>query len=188
MSYEDQISNLDKTDLHHELDKIMSYLSRGKMFHYNNSFGLRMLALRGFANLHDKESICDYKHMICIKKIAGDKLEYCPHIDFNIAHEFKDFKIESMNDFKNSFKVWEQSETELEKCITKALKCAAEEDIQLYKELICLADEVQQERMRADMIYKRCELGQWGGHDLARISKDIHCHLESHDDLDFTLS
>ena len=177
-----------KTHLEQKLNEIFSYLARGKKFHYNQSFGLRNLGLRGIANLHDKESICDYKSMISIKKTINDRLHWTPSIDESISKEYENYKISSMADFKNSFAIWQKNETELEDCISETLKLASMEDLMLYNELICLGKEVQEERFRSEAIYTRLNLGEWGGHDIARISKDIHCHLEKENNLDFTLS
>lgn len=182
MSHDDM-----KKKLEYKLDEIFSYLARGKKFHYNNSFGLRNMGLRGFANLHDEEAICDFKSMVCLKKLINDRLKWNPTIDEDIAKEYEHYNITNMQEFKNSFQIWQHNETELEDCISETLKLASMEDLCLYKSLIELGNEVQTERFRSEQIFTRLELGGWQSHDLAIVSMMVHKHLEDHNNLDFTL-
>jgi len=176
-----------KQELFEEINNIYDYMTRNKGWHYNQ-FGLRSLGLRGFSRLHEMEAEQDLCSMIKLKKILEDRFNWRPTIDKDEYGKYDTNKVGSMQEFKSSFDVWKTNEEELVKCIVKAYGLASKEDVCLYKELICLADEVQDEIFRIDQIKSRLDLGQWNGHDLARVSKDIHKHLEEHKNLDFSLS
>lgn len=57
---------------------------------------------------------------------------------------------------------------------------AAEIDPEIYDNLCCLWAETSMEAKRAKMLYKRCELAGWNGHDEGIISMIIHHFYEKH--------
>ncbi|MCL1859090.1 MAG: hypothetical protein FWF92_07630 [Oscillospiraceae bacterium] len=184
-------SNMNNKQMLEEcLDHIVTYLENGSHWHRQMAGELRKpaLSLRGFSRWHECESKCDYCSIICIEKIARDKLDYDPQIKVDGIERANSFMLNNANDFKNSFNIWIKNEEELVECLNHAIEYARAVDIQMYKELMGLADEVQGEIMRASMAYHRLANGGFTGHDLYVVSTLLHNHFEKSDNLDFTLS
>jgi len=177
-------------ELNAELDKIVSYLERGSHWHRQIANELRKpsLSLRGFGRWHECEAKGDYSSIVCIEKIVRDKLNYDPKIDVSMIDQANNYMVNSVEDFKASFELWISNEKALVECLNKAVNASRTVDIQLYKDLMCLTDEVQCEIMRAGMAKSRLDAANWGSHDLYICSMMLHKHFEDSDSLDFTLS
>jgi len=172
------------------LDCIASELCRGAMWHGAAAPQMDKIGLRGFGRMHAYQSHHDFCKLYGDKtgtggllKILCDRLEYCPNIDTEDFAAAVRVAINSPADVKQHLHAWKESEKEFAHYLTEAVRMAASIDMCLYNELACILSAVEEEIMRIKILRKRLDLGGWDGHDLARISKDLHNHYEHHADL-----
>lgn len=177
--------------LQKHLDEICTNLYCGAHWHLKAANASRRLHIRGLGRWHDCEAKGDFCSIERLEKIVGDKLDYSPHVDMQIVMQAEAFEMHSMEEFKKHFDIWEGNESELIDYINCAIHASRMIDIQIYKFLICLADEVQNERMRACMVKESFAFGGWSTHDISVKSKWIHEYFEKehHDgeDINFNL-
>lgn len=167
-----------KKHLFMHLDDICTYLYCGTHWHLKAANACRKVLVRGFGRWHDCEAKGDFCQLERLEKVMQDKLGYMPHIDMEMVSKAEMYTMNTMEDFKNHFKLWERNEMELIECLNQAIHASRTIDIQTYKELMCLTDEVQDEKMRASMVKDSLAFGGWNGHDISVKSKWIHEYFE----------
>ena len=167
-------------ELWEHLDDVCSYLSMGSHWHRRTANECRKLAGRGFGRWHEEEGLGDYTSLSELCKILMDKLDYAPAIDVSMLDAAEKFAMNSLNDFKAHFGLWQDSESKLVVCLNHAIHESRAVDIELYEYVCCVAREVQNERMRARMGYDRLELGGWNGHDIGVVNMVLHEYFEKH--------
>jgi len=62
--------------------------------------------------------------------------------------------------------------------INEAIHYARKIDMEIYGELICIANRYQDEIFRARLLGDRLALGGWTGPDIAYVSQQIHEYYE----------
>jgi len=98
-----------------------------------------------------------------------------------------------MNDlrcFQAHFRLWAQRENELVHEITEAISPMRDINVAIYKALLELKEEVQNEIFRAEHAFNSFTLANWEGHDITVKSKWIHDYFEKEYDggcIDFNI-
>jgi len=160
------------------MDEICKYLWEAEAWHNVMANQCRRVSVRGLGRWHECESMYDAQSRQCIEKILCDKLNWSctPIVDLTpiLKMELRD-----LGAFKKHFDMWIERETEFANILSCVLPIAAKEDIELYKELMCLLDEVQNEKLRASFFVKRMGLKDWDLHDLGVVSMVIHNYFEN---------
>ena len=160
------------------LDEICTYLYCGAHWHLKAANACRKILIRGFGRWHDCEAKGDFCALLKLEKVTQDKLGYMPKVDMEMVSKAELYTMNSMEDFKNHFRMWEANESELIECLNHAIHKSRTIDIQVYQALMCLEKEVQDERMRAKMAKDSLMFGGWSGHDISVKSKWIHEYFE----------
>lgn len=164
--------------LYEYLDEIATYLYAGTHWHMRAANYSRKNLIRGFGRWHDCEAKGDFCALQKLEKVVNDKLGYMPHIDMEAVSKAEAYAMDDPNAFKMHFDIWEHNESELIECLNHAIHKSRAIDIQIYKELMCLEKEVQDEKMRARMAKDSLAFGGWNGHDISVKSKWIHEYFE----------
>jgi hypothetical protein len=167
-----------KYELFEELDKIGTYLDAGCHWHLQAANASRKMLIRGFGRWHDCEAKGDFCELEKLKKVVQDKLGHDIKIDMDIVTKAEAYTMNNMEDFKNHFKIWDNNESELIECLNHAIHESRTIDIQIYKCLMALEDEVQDEVMRARMAKDSLAFGGWNPHDISVKSMLIHKYFE----------
>jgi len=160
------------------LDDICTYLSAGTHWNMRAANASRKLAIRGLGRWHDccaKSMFCELEHLA---KVVGDKLGYMPKIDIQLVAKAEMFDMNNINDFKAHFKMWMDMQHELAECLNHAIHKARTVDVQIYEKLCCMANMVQNEKMRIRMTYDSFDFAGWNAHDISVKSKWIHHYFE----------
>jgi len=181
-----------KKELCYLMDDISTYLYEGTHFHQKAALCSLKLSIRGFGRLHSHMSKVDYCALQNLEKLSVDKLEHIPHIDMEKVSKAEMWEMLDMNAFKSHLHEWQRREGHYMECINEAIRYARKIDMQLYKELCCLADRVQNEIFRVRLLEDRLVLGGWMGQDIAWVSQTIHEFYENgepgkHDVMDWNL-
>lgn len=171
------------TNFHKLCDKICSELSYGILWHSAAVLEFNKIALRGFARWNSREAEGDLKSKLCFEKLLCDKLDFMPTITINAPK----LHWESLKNLPEILKHWEQREYDFANEITQAMVAARDMDIAVYKCLMCLADEVQEEAFRLRLVMKRFENTDYYHHDVMRSSLDLHRHFSDTDSLNFDI-
>jgi hypothetical protein len=179
MNYDKNNPHAHEKDFHEMMDEICTYLLIGEIWQARAANQLRKNALRGFARWAESEAHGDAKTRMCLEKLLCDRLGYAPMLNIADAGKASNYMLGSAQELKKYMQIWHSQEEEFIKCLTEAVRAATVVDMEIYKELCCLLDEVQTEKMRIEICVKRLDLGQWNGHDVARVSKDLHSHFET---------
>lgn len=164
--------------LYTHLDDIITYLYAGAHWHLRAANFSRKNLVRGFGRWHDCEAKGDFCEIEKLEKIVQDKLGYMPRVDMQVVSKAEAYTMPDMNAFKAHFDLWEHNESELIECLNHAIHKSRTVDIQIYKCLICLAEEVQDEKMRACMVRDSLAFGGWMPHDISVKSMVIHKYFE----------
>ena len=169
------------------LDCVCSDLFGGNIWHGMVAAQMYKIGLRGFGRMHQYQAHHDFEKLYGAKngtggllKILVDRLGYTPSIDTSEAVNTVRVSITGPADLKDHLHNWCESEKEFAKILTMAVRQAAGVDMCIYNELACILTCVQEEIMRLKLLKKRLEIGGMNGHDLMRISKDLHEHYENH--------
>ena len=157
-----------------QMDHICSELIKGELWHVAAANEFRKIALRGFARWNESEAIGDLKSRMCIEKLLRDRLSYTPIISI----ENPSVLWTSYKDLPEILHKWVAREKDFAEYITSAIGMARDIDIAIYKELISLADEVQNEAMRIKLCGMRLELANFDGHDIGRVNVIIHDYYD----------
>lgn len=172
---------------HDYLDCISTDLMDGAIYHTRCANQLRALGLRGFARFHDYSSCKEHSERMCLEKLLCDRLGYCPNLDTSETAKMTAYTIKGVNALGEHLQRWRDSEMETKADLQAAVKMAADVDMEVYKKLAEMLAYNEEEIFRIGMLLKRLNLGEWTGHDVARVNKDLHKHFEMHPDrgLDF---
>jgi len=162
------------------MDRVCTCLLEGELWHQRSANLMRMAALRGFGRWHDSEGYCDAETRVCLEKLACDRLGHEIELDINVAAPAVSYSIGGSADLPRHLQQWVAREEKFIPVLNDAVRMAAGTDVCLYKDLICLAEEVQAEAMRVKIVEKRLALAQWGGHDIGIVSMILHEHFEEH--------
>lgn len=165
-------------DIHEHLDMICTYLWQGEAWHERAANECRKMHIRGLGRWHEAEAKYDGKSRICLEKILQDKLQYAATIDIMPISNALTYSMSNASDLKTHFHMWIDREHTLIKELDHAIHKAAKVDMELYKELCGLVNEVQNEAMRAQMVYDRFEFAGWNGHDIGVCSMVLHKYFE----------
>jgi len=180
----------DVQKLHELLDKFYTYLKRNKKFHdmmYLNLLDKNMY-FRGFSRVHNEEYKKDTTKLQDFKKLVKDNLNYEMKADWDEYDVIHNYKVKSPTEFLNSFTMWHDLEEELSCAGTKLFKCMAEYNVELYRCVIAMTEDVQKEMFRASQYSQRLNAGGKELHDLQIVDMLVHKAMEEHPgDLDITL-
>ena len=168
----------DMSEFYALIDKIATYLYAGAHWHLRAANYSRRNLIRGFGRWHDCEAKGDFCALVKLEKVINDKLGYMPAVDMHLVSSAEAYIMNDANAFRVHFDLWEKNETELVDCLNRAIHEARTIDIQIYKELMCLAEEVQNEIMRAGMAKDSLAFGGWNPHDISIKSMLIHKYFE----------
>ena len=172
------------------LDDVCTDLLIGELWHGRAADQYRKIALRGFARWAECEALGDAKCRIALSKLLIDKCGYSPIIDVSNLHDSISFEYDNVSQLRKLLETWMLREQDLAKRLTPVMKMASEYDIEIYRELMRLTDEVQQEAFRVKMVGMRLEGAQWDLHDIYVVNKHLHDWFESNPDsktLDFSV-
>lgn len=169
------------------MDDICTYLTEGAIVHERSALYMYDYGLRGFGRLHEYNAKCDFNEKLCLEKLLVDRLDHIPMYDATSVAKALSYTIAN-GQLKESLKWYINREKEFEKLLVHAVAMAAKYDTAVYKKLLHILSDVQEEIFRVKEIYKRLEAGQWAAHDLMTVSAEIHKHFESKSDMDMTLS
>lgn len=172
------------------MDEITTYLWEGEAWHEKAANETRKISIRGVGRWHEAEGCYDAKERVCLEKLFRDKLGYAPMVDMASVDKAYKYTMTGPQDFKNHFQIWIDREKKFIECLDAAIAQAGMVDMELYKKLCCLVDEVQNEAMRAKMVHDRLELSGWNGHDIGVVSKWLHEYFEKEYDggkIDFNI-
>lgn len=160
------------------MDAVCSQLAYGAFWHKRLASQLRKIANRGEGRWFQDESVGDFCNSSELEKILGDNIDLYPEIDTSKLSEAVSFNINSAQELKPLLMDWIKREYGFAHILCKAVRMAAEIDPEIYSKLCCLWEETSMEAKRAKLLYKRCELAGWNGHDEGIISMIIHHFYE----------
>jgi len=172
-----------KNALRECIDDICTYIYSGVHYHQKAANCLRAMALRGFARMNEHLAKVEFEELQDLEKLSTDKLEHVPHVDMEKVVKAESWEMSDMNAFKAHFGEWMNREAMYADCINEAIHYARYVDVQIYGELVCLADRFQEEIFRARLLADRLTLGGWTGADIALVSQTIHEYYE-HGEID----
>jgi hypothetical protein len=161
-------------------DEIATYLYAGTHWHMKAANYSRMNCIRGFGRLHDCQSKEDFCDLLKLEKIFIDKLGHIAQVNMETVTKAEAYTMPNADAFKAHFDVWINNESDFSECLNRAIHISRSVDMQIYKELACLAERVQNEIMRARMIKDSFSFGGWNPHDISVKSKWIHEYFEHH--------
>jgi hypothetical protein len=164
-----------ESSFHAHLNAICNFLEQGFCWHKRAANQCRKFGVRGWGRLHDLQSECDAKELVCFEKILFDKIWFCPTYK---GGYIADVNINSMEDFKAHHKQWLAREKEIVPAFNAAIHEARTVDIEIYKKLCSMLCKVQGEIMRVEMILKSLEFAGWNTHDVSVKSKWLHEQAE----------
>lgn len=167
-------------EFHAIMDEVCSQLAYGAFWHKRLASQLRKIANRGEGRQFQDEGEGDFCSSGDLEKKLGDFLDVYPEIDTSKLGEAVSFTLNGAKDLEPLLKDWIKREYGFAHMLCKATRMAAEIDPQIYNCLYCLWEETSMEAHRAKLLYKRCELGGWGGHDEGVISMIMHHFYEKH--------
>ncbi|MCL2081611.1 MAG: hypothetical protein FWH16_05900, partial [Oscillospiraceae bacterium] len=117
-----------------------------------------------------------------------DRIDQIPMLHADGIVKAMSYSMNGGAQLKEHLKMYVNREKEFERCLIDAVRASVTVDMDIYKELCCILSKAQEEIFRVKQISERLDLGGWNGHDIARVSKDLHKHHEDHDNMDYTLS
>lgn len=164
--------------LYNALDDICTYLVEGEAWHLKTANECRKIAIRGIGRWHDCESMGDKKLLDNLVKMLGDRLQYNVNIEYGQVEKAQQIEINNLEEFRNHFHIWDKREKEFIETLNFAIKKSGEVDMELYKTLCTMVKEVQDEVMRARMVYESFEFTSWQPHDISIKSMIIHKYFE----------
>lgn len=167
-----------ENELYKALDDICTYLVEGEAFHLKAASECRKFAVRGFARIHVGESEGDKKLLDHLAKLLDDRLQYQCKIDYSHVEEAQKMKIRNMENFKNHFHDWIDRENDFLRALNFAISKSSAVDMNLYQYLCKMAKEVQEEVMRARMMYDNLAFAEFQPHHILVVSKWLHDYME----------
>jgi len=176
-----------KSEFLNMMDHIASDLVFGALWHEAAASESRRIALRGIARWNNCEALDDFKSFQCLNKLLIDRCNYTPKIEIQIPS----VQWSSYKDLPQILQKWEVWETGFAGTITQAFALARDIDVEIYKFLMCLAGEVQNEASKVRIVDKRLAMVGYDAHDVARCNQIMH-HFFEHEakgdgDIDFNI-
>lgn len=168
------------SEFHEIVDEICSRLAYGAFWHKRLASQLRKIANRGEGRWFQDEGMGDYCNSGELEKLLGDNLDIYPDIDTAKLTEAVSFTLNNIQELKPLLMDWIKREYGFANILCEAVRMAAKIDPEIYDNLCCLWKETSMEAKRAKMLYKRCELAGWNGHDEGILSMIIHHFYEKH--------
>jgi len=159
-------------------DYIASDLCYGSMWHTAMSNEFRKIACRGLARFSEVEALGDFKSNLCFQKLLIDRCNYTPQIEFKIPS----VQWSSYKDLPQILQKWEAWETEFAGTLTQAVEMARSIDINIYRLLIDLTAEVQNEAFRVKLCHDNFANSNWDWHHISRANIVLHDYYEKHGD------
>ena len=160
------------------LDKIVSYLSCGEAWHRRVANECRKLGVRGMGRWHDAEAVGDQKILSALQKELRDYLKHAPAIDSTTRAKSEEVTMEGLKCFQAHFNIWLDREKQLCHEVTLAIGHMREVNITIYRTLLDLKEEVQNEMFRLEHAFNSFQFAGWEGHDITVKSKWIHDYFE----------
>ena len=171
------------------MDKVCSKLASGSVWHERSALYMCDSALRGFGRVHFEKAKCDHDKRLMLEKLIVDRLDHIPEIDMEWVAKAAHYSFPGAQGLKEHLHMWHKNKTHYAEILKEAVKKSATEDMKIYAYLCECLDDVQEEIFRVKTIIDRLELGGWNGHDLARVSKDLHRHhADGKPGMDYELS
>lgn len=165
-------------ELYDALNDICTYLVEGQAWHLKAANECRGIAIRGIGRWHDKEAEGDFNALDPLVKLLGDRLNFKAKIAYPRVERSQNFEIRNIEEFAKHFHVWIDRENEFLKALNFAVSKSGAVDMSLYQCLCKLTKEVQDEAMRARMVYDSMDFAGWNPHDISVKSKWIHEYFE----------
>lgn len=165
-------------ELYDALDDICTYFVEGSAWHLTAANQCRKIAIRGMGRWHDCESEDDKKSLDGLLKMLGDRLQYNAKIAYQHVERAQEMEIRNLDDFIKHFHTWIDREKEFIEVLNFAVSKSGAVDMELYQYLCKVVKEVQNECMRARMVFDSFEFTNWQPHDISVKSKWIHDYME----------
>jgi hypothetical protein len=171
--------------INHNLDEIITFLTEGELWHRRSASESRRFFVRGWGRWHDAEAECDSKSLQSLHKLIGDipTIKHLPTTDSQIiisaqGYKFSETKLREdfINQFTQHHNDWISREKKLITCLNSTAKMANDYDTKLYKALLCLKEEVENEKFRVENMLGRMWLTGWS--DIGYVSKVLHDYFE----------
>lgn len=181
---------MSKETLQQHLNTIATYFSEGAAWHRRAANECRKLHIRGWGRWHEAEALYDFKAHLELEKLVRDNLQYAPVADVNYLVRAYAFTIDSMEGFKAHHQSWIDRENLFTQALMAAIEDSRSINIEVYKCLCCIAEEVQNEAMRVAWVHESMAMTGWNPHDLSVKSKWLHDYFECHYDggkIDFNI-
>lgn len=167
-------------ELKQTINQMATYLAEGEKWHSRTANQLRIMPnKRGYARIHDDQSIMDAGKLIHLNKMLRDYLKYTPIIDTNYVSKAELYTITTFEDFKKHFDTWMDREKIFKDITNRAISLIRDEDMTLYQEFCNMAKELKIEYMRAEWIKLSLLDCDWEKHHCAVVSKWLHEQAES---------
>ena len=160
------------------MDTVCSDLGTGAHWHNAASNAFRKIACRGLARWSEAEACGDFKSLQKLCKLLQDKLDRT----LTITVDTPQINWQSYKELPQILANWEQWERDFAATLTRAFKAAAEIDVEIYRFLICLTEEVEGEAMRIRFVAKNFEQSGYDWHHISRANIIMHDHYESSPD------
>jgi len=152
------------------MDAVSSELQVGSLWHSAAATAFAQIGLRGKSRWSRSESIGDLKSRLELEKLLVDKCNYIPTITIDMPQ----VSWQSISDLPTILRNWEASEREFIKTLMQAFKQAAEIDVEVYRKLLDITNEVQGEAFRVSRCIQRYEATDYYHHDVMRSDLEIH--------------
>jgi len=180
------------------LDEIATGLDEGYAWHMRSASECRRCNVRGWGQLHDRQTRCDSGKRIKLTKLFGDipSLKHLPAVNMQTLTAAHSYAFPEFNDhdgfvdvFRRHHEIWIDREMRFLSHVHTASKIANEFDTSLYSEILCLEKAVRNELFRVYQIIGSLDLTGWNGHDISVKSKWLHDQCEKDEDgnLDFNI-
>ena len=168
------------------LDEIVTNLDKGAIWHRISANECGHRSVRGWQRWHAAESDDDHNAMLCLTKLVSDS-PMLRHIcktnpqTAMAAHAYSDKMTMTPQEFEQHHKQWAAKEREYWAIIVEAVHLARCFDVKVYKKLLCLQEEVENEIFNVEVkVCGRLGLSGWSGHDIGIISEELHDYFEHH--------
>lgn len=160
--------------LYEVFDHICTCLAEGAMWHMKSANECRNIALKGYGEWHAEESRSDNKTYGEFYQILHDKINFTPNINVAEIDKVNDYKISSLDEFKEHHVKWIKKEESFVKAMNIAIDKVATVDMELYNTLCDMVEDVQGEISLVKYSYDSLAFAEWMGHDVSIKSKYLY--------------
>jgi len=116
--------------------------------------------------------------LLKLEKTIIDKLNYEPKYNVSKHETIHNMSLNSAADFKDSHVKWVEWEKSIYQALNEAIEKARTQDVEIYRELMCILDMIQREVTRVQLVMRRLDQTGWNGHDVGILSMVIHKWFE----------